>query len=64
MFDIINKFIFQVSLIVFMIIAITLFLVLDNNTNELLDLVEESYVNNNEIIVKSYDEIDKMYSGY
>ena len=64
MFYIINKFIFQVSLIVFIIIAITLFLVLDHSTNELLDLVEESYINNNEITVKSYDEIDKMYSGY
>ena len=64
MFDIINKFIFQVSLIVFIIIAVTLFLVLDNSTNELLDLVEESYINNNEITVKSYDEIDKMYRGY
>ncbi len=64
MFSSLNKFMFKVSLIVFFIAAISLFLVMDNNTNELLELVERSYINGDGIIVKSYNEIDKKYKGY
>jgi hypothetical protein len=37
---------------------------MDNNTNELLELVERSYINADGVTVKSYNEVDKKYKGY
>ena len=64
MYNNLSDFIFKISLIVFFIIAVMLFLETNENINGLLDLVEKSYINNEVITVKESDEDYLTYKGY
>jgi len=64
MYNNLSDFIFKISLIVFFIIAVMLFLETNENINGLLDLIEKSYINNEVITVKESDEDYLTYKGY
>jgi len=64
MYNNLSDFIFKISLIVFFIIAVMLFLETNENINGLLNLVEKSYINNEVITVKESDEDYLVYKGY
>ncbi|MDM8533498.1 hypothetical protein QUF55_02235 [Clostridiaceae bacterium HSG29] len=64
MYNNLSDFIFKISLIVFFIIAIMLFLKTNENIDGLLDLVERSYINNEVITVKESEEDYLIYKGY
>lgn len=64
MFDNLNKFIFKTSMIIFFVSAISLFLLIQENNNELFSLAEKEYFNDKNLIVKSYDNKNKEFYGY
>ena len=56
----VNNFIFKVSMIIFFIIAISLFLYSQSKISELLDLGEKSYLNS-QVLDFHYKEHDAYY---
>ena len=64
MYNNLIDFIYKISLTIFFIIAIMLFLEMNENIDKLFNLVERSYINNEMITVKEYDKDNYIYKGY
>lgn len=64
MIDNLSKFIFRVSLIIFFIFAIILFLKINENNKNLISLAQNEYINHRNLKVKNYENSKKKFYGY
>ena len=63
MFENLNDFIFKVAIMFFFIIGITLFLISQEKTGELIDLAQASYLQSDSIAVQDQEKEDYYVLG-